>query len=257
MTRAISDSTPITVRAILPVGCEHTSDLSASHPARRHLYGTEAECSLRDSVADRRLCPLPGSWATLAYMPALRPRRTHAPKPFQGRRWGLPRSRPRRLRHAPISELHPAACTLSVYASQPGSPPDHATLDSGWWLTLTGQVSHRLGRVEGFQLVCPFTSPSPLTKLRLAQREIALPDRVLPVGSRAGNMRVWSTRRSSVRGRSRLQADTIVPVLEHTGSTPLLSEPANGRSRSSKSLYMPVEETGAAAMKFRLRGPRA
>ena len=56
--------------------------------------------------------------------PALRPRRTAIPRPIQECRWGLPRSRPRRLRHAPISGLHHAACTLSVYASQPGSPPD-------------------------------------------------------------------------------------------------------------------------------------
>ena len=61
-----------------------------------------------------------------------------------------------------LSRLYHAACTLSVYASQPGSPPDHATLDSGWWPTLTGQDSHLLGRVEGFQHVCPFTWPSPL-----------------------------------------------------------------------------------------------
>ena len=37
ITRAISDSTPITVQAILPVGCEHTSGPSASHPARMTL----------------------------------------------------------------------------------------------------------------------------------------------------------------------------------------------------------------------------
>ena len=56
-----------------------------------------------------------------------------------------------------------AVSTLSVYASQPGSPPDHATLDSGWWPALTGQGSHLLGRVEGFRHVCPSTwlSPSP------------------------------------------------------------------------------------------------
>ena len=62
-----------------------------------------------------------------------------------------------------LSRLHHAACTLSVYASQPGSPPDHATLDSGWWPALTGQGSHLLGRVEGFRHVYPSTwlSPSP------------------------------------------------------------------------------------------------
>ena len=71
------------------------------------------------------------------------------PRPLQGRRWCLPRSRPRRLRHAPISGLHHAACTPSVYASQPGSPPDYATLDSGWWPALAGQDSHLLGRIDG------------------------------------------------------------------------------------------------------------
>ena len=59
-----------------------------------------------------------------------------------------------------LSRLHHAACTLSVYASQPGSPPDHATLDSGWWPTLTGQDSHLLGHIEGFRHVFPFTWPS-------------------------------------------------------------------------------------------------
>ena len=63
----------------------------------------------------------------------------------------------------PLSRLNHAACTLSVYASQPGSPPDHATLDSGWWPALTGQDSHLLGRVEGFRHVYPSTwlPPSP------------------------------------------------------------------------------------------------
>ena len=62
-----------------------------------------------------------------------------------------------------LSRLYHAACTLSVYASQPGSPPNHATLDSGWWPALAGQDSHLLGRVEGFQHVCPLHRfpPSP------------------------------------------------------------------------------------------------
>ena len=37
--RAIRDFTPITVRAILPVGCEHTRALSASHPAQTLMDG--------------------------------------------------------------------------------------------------------------------------------------------------------------------------------------------------------------------------
>ena len=55
--------------------------------------------------------------------PALRPRRTPGPRPLQGRECGLPldsTSAPLRT----LSRLYHAACTLSVYASQPGSPPD-------------------------------------------------------------------------------------------------------------------------------------
>ena len=65
--------------------------------------------------------------------------------------------------HRTLSRLYHAACTLSVYASQPGSPPDHATLDSRWWPALSGQGFHLLGRVEGFRHVFPSTwlPPSP------------------------------------------------------------------------------------------------
>ena len=95
--------------------------------------------------------------------PALRPRRTSDPRPVSGpAMWSsvqLTTSTPR----LPLSRLYHAACTLSVYASQPGSPPDHATLDSGWWPALTGQDFHLLGRVEGFRHVYPSTwlPPSP------------------------------------------------------------------------------------------------
>ena len=62
-----------------------------------------------------------------------------------------------------LSVLNHAACTLPVYASQPGSPPDCATLGSGWGPALAGQVSHLLGRIEGFRHVSPSTClpPSP------------------------------------------------------------------------------------------------
>ena len=62
-----------------------------------------------------------------------------------------------------LSGLHHAACTLPVYASQPGSPPHHATLGSGWGPALAGQDSHLLGRIEGFRHVYPSTClpPSP------------------------------------------------------------------------------------------------
>ena len=106
---------------------------------------------------------IPGSWATLAYMPRSQTpadRRTQATTgPTMWSSADLMTSTP----HRTLSRLSHAACTLSVYASQPGSPPDHATLDSGWWPTLTGQGSHLLGRIEGFRHVRSSTwlSPSP------------------------------------------------------------------------------------------------
>ena len=71
----------------------------------------------------------------------------------------------------PLSRLNHAACTLSVYASQPGSPPDHATLDSGWWPALTGQDSHLLGRIDGLPSCLSVYMASSITKLRLAQQQ--------------------------------------------------------------------------------------
>lgn len=39
----------------------------------------------------------------------------------------------------PISRLNHTARTLAVYASQPGLPPNHARLATGWWLALAGR----------------------------------------------------------------------------------------------------------------------
>ena len=51
-----------------------------------------------------------------------------------------------------FSGLHHAACTFTVYASQPGSPLDHARLASGWWPSLAGQDSNLLGPCTRFRL---------------------------------------------------------------------------------------------------------
>ena len=122
---------------------------SIAAPAPPH-HGGEDETS---QVPGRPLCTCP----------ALRPRRTAEPQAHTGPAiWSsvqLTTSTPRLV----LSRLYHAACTLSVYASQPGSPPGHATLDSGWWPTFTGQDSHLLGRMEGFRHVYPSTwlPPSP------------------------------------------------------------------------------------------------
>ena len=77
---------------------------------------------------------LPGSWATPACMPrSSTPAEPPAPGQSRRRRWCLPQTSRRRL---PRSERFRGSITrparLPVYASQPGSPPDHATLGSGW-----------------------------------------------------------------------------------------------------------------------------
>jgi len=51
-----------------------------------------------------------------------------------------------------LSGLYDTACTPPVYASQPESPLDHATLGSGGRPILTGQDFHLGVAVEGFRL---------------------------------------------------------------------------------------------------------
>ena len=81
---------------------------------------------------------LPGSWATLAYMP-------RSSTPAEG--WCqantasplLPSVRSTTSApHSILSRLHHAAYTPPVYASQSGSLLNHATLGSGWWPALAG-----------------------------------------------------------------------------------------------------------------------
>ena len=57
-------------------------------------------------------------------------------------------------------------------ASRPKSPPDRATLDSGWWPALTGQDAHLLGRIDGLPSCLSVYMASSITKLRLAQSRL-------------------------------------------------------------------------------------
>jgi hypothetical protein len=57
-----------------------------------------------------------------------------------------------------LSRLNDTACTLAVYASQHGSPHDHARLASGCWPALPGGIGYPQGSIEGFQLF--FTTSS-------------------------------------------------------------------------------------------------
>ena len=64
----------------------------------------------------------------LCACPALRPRRTVRASLSRRVRCCLPLRKPRRLRVHFLSRLNHAACTPPVYASQPRSPSNHATL---------------------------------------------------------------------------------------------------------------------------------
>jgi hypothetical protein len=68
-----------------------------------------------------------------------------------------------------LSRLDHAAYTLPVYASQPGPPPEHATLGSGWWPTFTGSGLAPAGSHERFPSWLSVYMTFPLTKLCLAQ----------------------------------------------------------------------------------------
>ena len=181
----------------LTLTCEVTGTPAPSVTPRRSRFGPCSQSGVKTPVISRPLTrherhlyhsapnvPSATAWRRAALAcsqvpgrplrtcPALRPRRTADPRPLQDRRCGLPAFEQRRLRICTLSRLNHAACTLSVYASQPGSLPDHATRDSGWWPALTGQGFHLLGRVEGFHHVCPSTWLPPSPSFCLAQSNL-------------------------------------------------------------------------------------
>ena len=123
----------------------------------------------RAASARWRRRDIPGSWTTLAYMPRSSTpadRRTQATTgPAMWSSANLTTSTP----HGTLSRLYHAACTLSVYASQPGSPPDHATLDSGWWPALDRSGLSPAGSRRRFPSCLSVYMAFPLTKLCLAQ----------------------------------------------------------------------------------------
>ena len=59
-----------------------------------------------------------------------------------------------------LTRLNHTACSLAVYASQPGSPRFHARLASGWRPPLPGGIGYPQGSYARFQLRFP-TSPPP------------------------------------------------------------------------------------------------
>jgi hypothetical protein len=104
---------------------------------------------------------LPGSWGTLLRTcSALRPRRDRSRQARYDtsdaafRRHHVVGSRD----HNHFGACH-AACSLAVYASQPGLPADHARLASGCWPTLPGGTGYPLGSAVRFSSPSCTSSP--------------------------------------------------------------------------------------------------
>ena len=112
---------------------------------------------------------LPGSWTTLAYMPRSstpadpRPQATTGPAMWPSA--GFTTSAP----HRTLSRLNHAACTLSVYASQPGSPPDLRNTRFRLAANLGRSGLSPAGSRRRFPSCLSVYMASPFTKLCLAQ----------------------------------------------------------------------------------------
>jgi hypothetical protein len=105
---------------------------------------------------------LPGSWGTpLCTCPALRPRRNPAVRPFRLSGAAFHALKGVGFRNHKVSGLHHTACELPVYASQPGSPRNHARLSSGCWPALPGGVACPLGPNARFQFDYVILPPRP------------------------------------------------------------------------------------------------
>jgi len=102
-----------------------------------------------------------------AHAPLLDPGGIVVQDPLKHARYGLPRRQRRRLPHYVFSRLDHAACALPVYASQPGSPRDHATLSSGCGSALPGGIGYPLGSLVRFRsgTYGPISSSSPRLSL--------------------------------------------------------------------------------------------
>ena len=93
-----------------------------------------------DRSLARRRPGLPGPWGTLCVHALLSdPGEISVPGLYGTSMQPSALSTPSALATSDLTGFHPTACTLPVYASQPGSLPHHATLGSGGWPTFAGR----------------------------------------------------------------------------------------------------------------------
>ena len=184
-----------------PTSSVLSADSDFSTPVPPHFVFLRLAVPLGCPVRSRGSGPLPGPGLLfIAAVRAASPVETSRPPRFLGDPClhaplsdpgGTACARPSRRRDGAFRSCHSVGfrdvygfrgsitqpARLPVYASQPGSPPVHATLGSGWSVNLGRSGLSPAGSHRRF-LSC-HNMPSPFTKLRLAQ------DKPVPYRARA------------------------------------------------------------------------
>jgi len=105
---------------------------------RRRAWGLVFGPPTDLSRGDDQVSQVPGEPS--AYMPCSpTPARSRCPAIFGTSMQPSALTTASALATSGLTGFHPTACTLPVYASQPGSLPHHATLGSGGWPTFAGR----------------------------------------------------------------------------------------------------------------------
>src|SRR5947209_18787593 len=106
--------------------------------------------------------------------PALRPPQDRPVRPYDVVGTAPAMSTTKAPTKTHLSGLNHTALALAVYASQPGSPQDHARLASRWWpLCGTGLVTRRIP-TKGFRVTSLHRFPLPQAYLAQGHSGIAL-----------------------------------------------------------------------------------
>lgn len=131
--------------------CAQVSFLPRTRAQRPWAGAWSPGCPIR--ISRRRKRDLPGSSEDpCVHAPLMDPGGTFA-HGISERRYCLPPYARRRLPlQCYLSGLYHTACTFPVYASQPGSPPVHATLGTGWWPASPGRICTCWVPSKGFRL---------------------------------------------------------------------------------------------------------
>ena len=227
-----------------PTSSVLSADSDFSTPVPPHFVFLRLAVPLGCPVRSRGSGPLPGPGLLfIAAVRAASPVETSRPPRFLGDPClhaplsdpgGTACARPSRRRDGAFRSCHSVGfrdvygfrgsitqpARLPVYASQPGSPPVHATLGSGWSVNLGRSGLSPAGSHRRF-LSC-HNMPSPFTKLRLAQDKPVPYGLVFPARQRAGcrGENFWHVDNG---GGPRARAKLRRPAVYSAGFTPFRS----------------------------------